>query len=114
MIVYRGGRRQRGYGIGGVFANFFRKIKPFLQRSAVTVGKNALDTAVNVLGDVERGGDVVKSLKKHGKSAAWKTAKQVGMQAIKRARDWDDDTLSPDSKRSRRDDSDGEFDDIFS
>lgn len=103
MNVYRGGRRQRGYGMGGLFSGFFRKILPFLQDSAVTVGKNLLNVGTNVLQDVEAGdSNVRESLKRHGKAGAIKAAKRIGGHAIKRGRDIFDDNQSPDSKRRRR------------
>jgi len=109
MNVYRGGRRQRGYGIGGLFSSFFRKALPFLKDSALTVGKNALNLASNVVNDAEAGRDVVKSIKKHGKRVAMKTAKDVGFNALKRGADVFQDIWSPDAKRSRP-----EEEDIFS
>lgn len=114
MIVYRGGRRQRGYGIGGVFSSLFRKILPFLEKGAVTVGKHALSTASNVLDDVEHGErNIGKSLKRHGKKRAWQAARELGTHAIKTAADWNDDIFAPTSKRRRRNEDDDD-DDIFS
>jgi len=101
MKVYRGGRRQRGYGIGGLFSSFFRKASPFLKNSALSAGRNALNLANNVIEDVERGGNVLKSLKKHGEKAAMKTAQEVGFNALKRGADVFDDIWSQDAKRSR-------------
>ena len=110
MIVYRSGRRQRGYGIGGLFSSFFRKALPFLKDGALTVGKNALGVASNVIHDAGRGGNVVASIKKHGKKGALKTAKEVGLGALKRGSEVLYDIWSEDSKRRRTDDDD----DIFS
>lgn len=110
MIVYKGGRTQRGYGIGGLFSSFFRKASPFLKESALRVGKNALDVASDVLYDAGQGRDVFRSMKKHGKKAAMKTAKEVGLTALKRSADVFDDIWSEDSKRRRSDDEE----DIFS
>jgi len=116
MIVYRGGRRQRGYGIGGVFSSFFRKALPFLEKSALSVGKHALGTVSNVLSDVEHGErDIARSIKRHGKKHAFEAGKEVGSHAIKRASEWNSDTFAPTSKRRRRSTSDEEdYDDIFS
>lgn len=116
MIVYRGGRRQRGYGIGGVFSSFFRKTSPFLKKGALTVGKNALSTLSNVLEDVEGGKNVVDSIKRRGKAGAWKTMREVGSQALKRSPELLADIFSSDSKRARREEheSDNEEEDIFS
>ena len=103
MLVYKGGRRQRGYGMGGVFSGFFRKLRPFLKEAALTVGRNAVETVSNVLEDVEKGDrDVVRSIKKHGKAGAIKTAKQVGLRGIKRVMEGTDGIQSQPSKRTRR------------
>jgi len=104
MNVYRGGRRQRGYGIGGLFSSFFRKALPFLKDTALTVGKSALDVVGNVVNDAEAGRDVVKSIKKHGKRVAMKTAKDVGFNALKRGSDVLQDIWTQDAKRSRPND----------
>ena len=103
MNIYRGGRRQRGYGMGGIFSGFFRKVLPFLQDSAMTVGRNLLNVGSNVLEDMETGDkDIVGSLKRHGKAGAISAAKKIGGHAFKRARDVFDDTPSSESKRRRR------------
>ena len=107
MLVYKGGRRQRGYGMGGLFSGFFRKLQPFLEQSALTVGRNAVDTVSNILEDVEQGDrDIVGSLKRHGKAGAIKTAKQVGLKALKRSMDVFDDIATKPAKRSRPTESD--------
>ena len=105
--MYKGGRRQRGYGMGGLFSGFFRKLQPFLEQTALTVGRNAVDTVSNVLEDMETGDrDIVGSLKRHGKAGAVKTAKQVGLKGLKRMMDVFDDSPAKPSKRSRPTESD--------
>ena len=111
MIVYKGGRRQRGYGIGGLFSSFFRKAQPFLKDSGLTVGKNVLGVASNVLQDVEQGRNVLDSIKKHGKRGALKTAKEVWLSAFKRGADVFGDIYTQDTKRRRSEEYE---DDIFS
>ena len=129
MIVYRGGRRQRGYGIGGVFSSLFRKAKPFaakakpffknkvkplikkgmkkakphLKKASKIAGKNALNTFTQVMADVQGGDvDLVDSILTRGKAGLMKTGKDVYRQAIKRKREPDVDSLSSDTKRQRR------------
>ncbi len=70
MIIYRGGRRQRGYGVGGVFSSLFRQALPALEQGAKIVGKNALELGMNVANDAIQGKDPLKSLEHHGISAA--------------------------------------------
>ena len=66
MLIYRGGRRQRGHGIGGVFKSLFRSAMPFIKEGGKIVAKNAVNYGANVLADISQGEDVVKSLERHG------------------------------------------------
>ncbi len=77
MLIYRGGRRQRGYGIGGMFKSLFRSAMPILKEGGKIVAKNAVNYGANVLADVSRGEDVVKSLERHGVKAAMNTAGDI-------------------------------------
>ena len=70
MIIYRGGRRQRGYGIGGVFSSLFRQALPVLEKGAKIVGKNAVQLGMNMAQDAIQGKDPLKSLEQHGLNAA--------------------------------------------
>lgn len=71
MIIYRGGRRQRGHGIGGVFKSLFRKAMPILAEGGKVIAKHAAEMGKNVLADVSRGEtDIAKSFERHGVKAA--------------------------------------------
>lgn len=77
MIIYRGGRRQRGYGIGGVFSSLFRQALPVLEKGAKIVGKNAVQLGMNMAQDAIQGKDPLKSLEQHGLNAAANTLGDV-------------------------------------
>jgi len=77
MIIYRGGRRQRGYGIGGIFKSLFRKAMPLLAEGGKIITKNALDLGQKVITDISRGQDIGKSFEKHGVNAAINAAGDV-------------------------------------
>jgi hypothetical protein len=70
--VYQGHRFQTGYGI---FGNILRFVLPFVK--SLDIGKTALSTGTNVLGDVLAGENLKESLKKRGKTAATDIAKRA-------------------------------------
>lgn len=51
-VVYKGAPYQRGHGIGSFLGGLFRTITPLLKSGAKAVGKEALKTGMNVLGDL--------------------------------------------------------------
>jgi len=78
MLIYRGGRRQRGYGIGGMFKSLFRSAMPILKEGGKIVAKNAVNYGANVLADVSRGEeDVGEMLKRHAIKSAKEAAGDV-------------------------------------
>ena len=77
MLIYQGGRRQRGHGIGGVFKSLFRSAMPFIKEGGKIVAKNAVNYGANVLADISQGEDVVKSLERNGIKAVTGTAGDV-------------------------------------
>lgn len=50
--VYRGVGTQKGRGIGSFLSGLFRSVLPILKRGAHTVGREALRTGANILGDI--------------------------------------------------------------
>lgn len=50
--VYVGAPYQQGAGIGSFLGGVFRYVLPLLKRSAKAVGKEALQTGVNIMSDV--------------------------------------------------------------
>ncbi len=80
---------QRGAGIGSFFRSLFRMAAPVLKRAAKAVGKQALVTGANVVGDLIKGGDVVQSLEEHGREAVANLAEKTSKR-IKGAQTWKD------------------------
>jgi hypothetical protein len=52
MPVFYGARMQRGHGIGSIFGGLFRTIFPILKRVAPAIGRQALETGMQIAGDV--------------------------------------------------------------
>lgn len=50
--VYRGSATQKGRGIGSFLSGLFRSVLPILKSGARTVGREALKTGANILGDI--------------------------------------------------------------
>ena len=79
LRVYAGRRRQRGYGLGGLFSSLFRSAAPLLKQGLKTVGKQALRTGASVLGDVLEG----RQLKESVVTRAEEGGKALGHQALR-------------------------------
>jgi len=54
---------QRGHGIGSLFRGLFRFAMPFLKQGAKTVGRQALQTGIQVAGDMLENRPIKESLK---------------------------------------------------
>lgn len=105
--VYRGRRRQRGYGLGGLFASLFRQAAPLLKQGAKVMGKQLLKTGVAVAKDVVQGRNLKTSLKKRGvegvKLVGKKALRKVKQQIFHKRPPPDRmDLITPKSKRRRR------------
>lgn len=57
--VFRGTRFQKGYGIGSLLSGLFRSALPVIKKGAMSLGKSALKTGLNIAKDTIEG----KSLK---------------------------------------------------
>ena len=78
MAFYRGSPRiQRGYGLGGLLGGLFRSAIPFLKKGAAAIGKQALQTGMEIADDVMGGQNV--------KTAAKRRMKQAGRQLVTKA-----------------------------
>ena len=85
MHVFRGsswqcGYEQTGYGLGGLFRSFGKIAKPMIKSGAKALGKIALTSGVNLLGDLLSG----KNPKQTTKARALEGANVAKMQAIQR------------------------------
>lgn len=68
LPAYRGVVMQRGYGLGGIFRGFARALAPKIKQGLKHVGKRALKTGIEVLGDVVQGENIKTALKRRSKS----------------------------------------------
>ena len=70
MPVYHGSTGlQRGYGLGGLLGGLFRSAIPLLKKGAVAVGKEALQTGIDIAQDVMGGQNVKTATKRRVKNA---------------------------------------------
>ena len=70
MPVYRGSTGlQRGYGLGGLLGGLFRSAMPVLKKGAMAVGREALQSGIDIAQDVMRGQNVKTAAKKRIKTA---------------------------------------------
>lgn len=77
LPVFRGARNQRGHGLGNVFGSIFRWIKPMVQKTAATAGRELVKTGANIASDALTG----KSLKDAAEQRLKETANR-GLDAI--------------------------------
>ena len=103
MPVFSGSSWQRGYGqtgygLGGLFRRFGKLAKPMIKSGAKALGKIALISGVNLLGDVLSG----KNPKQAAKAHALEGASIAKMQAIQQAQTYTqiEDDLNPPSVRA--------------
>ena len=82
MVVFHGAPFQRGYGIGSFFKSLTRRALPFLKQGVKNLGRAALQTGVNIAGDVLTG----NSLKDSARSRARQTAQTLKEQAMKQVK----------------------------
>ena len=115
LPIYQGRRRQRGYGVGGNFASFFRKAMPLIKSSGFDIGKEALRAGGDALAALESGSPWKTVAKTHLKKAAkrslqpmLKLGTRMAEKGINDIFSTGDDTL-PRTKRART----TSFDDIF-
>ncbi len=117
MIIYKGRRRQKGYGVGGHFASFFRKAIPVLKKAGYSTSKHWMREGGDILEELEKSDNNWQDvIKKHVKKAARKSINpllDMGVNAAKRGiKDvFSDDAVSspPRAKKVKT-----SHDDIFS
>ena len=67
LPAFRGGVIQKGYGLRGIFKGIMRSVAPKLKQGLAYVGKRALKTGLESLGDVAAGGNLKSSLKRRAR-----------------------------------------------
>ena len=81
LPAFKGTVRQRDYVIGGIFNGLTRMFAPFVTKVLLNLGKQALQSVVQVLDDVSRGEDLKVAIKRH----AVEGAKKMGKKSLSRA-----------------------------
>lgn len=66
---YYSGEHQRGSGFGSFFRGLFRMVRPVLGKAAKAVGKQALTSGLDLVGDLARGKELLPALEERGKQA---------------------------------------------
>jgi hypothetical protein len=86
--VFAGRRYQRGHGLGSIFGGLFKAAMPLLKKGAKTLGRGALKTGLNIVGDVVQGRNI--------KQAAESQLKSIGQNLFQKAVD----TVGPPGQRA--------------
>ena len=72
LPAFGGSLMQKGYGLRGIFKGIMRSVAPKLKQNLAYVGKRALKTGLESLGDVAAGGNLKSSLKKRARQILMK------------------------------------------
>ena len=80
LPVFYGARMQRGHGIGSIFGGLFRTIFPILKRVAPTIGRQAMETGMQIVKDVAGGQSVKEAAKARVAEAIQKGINKVAEQ----------------------------------
>ena len=59
--VFRGARMQRGYGLGGMLKGLFKSAVPLLKQGGKVIGKNALQSGLNIAQNVMKGDNLKRA-----------------------------------------------------
>ena len=79
MSFYRGSSHlQRGHGLGGLLGGLFRSAIPLLKKGATAIGKQALQTGMEIADDVMSGQNVKTAAKRRVKQAGRQLAVKAG------------------------------------
>lgn len=71
---------QRGHGLGGLIGSLFRTAMPLLKKGAAAVGRQALQTGVEIAEDVMGG----KNVKSSARNRVRQAGRQLGSRAAKK------------------------------
>ena len=82
LPAFKGAARQTGYGIGGIFKELTRTFTFVVKKGLLNLGKQALQSGVQVLDNVSRKKNVNVAVKRR----AVEGAKKMGKKSISRAR----------------------------
>ena len=78
LPAFKGAARQKSYGIGGIFKGMTRTFAPVVKKGLLCLGKQILQSGVQVLDDVSRGEDMEVAIR----IRAVEGAKKMGKKSI--------------------------------
>jgi hypothetical protein len=67
--VFSGSTIHKGAGIGSLIGSIFKKTMPLITKGAKTIGKQLVQTGINIAKDTIQGGDIKSSTEKNFKDA---------------------------------------------
>lgn len=67
--VFIGSKYQRGYGLGNIFSSLLKTAIPLVKKGALSLGRTALQTGVQIAKDGLEGKDIKTSMRRNLKSA---------------------------------------------
>lgn len=74
LPVYSGSRVQRGYGLGSMLSGLLKKtVLPLIKKKAISLGKSALKTGLQVAGDAMQGENIGSAAKRRFTQAGMNT-----------------------------------------
>jgi len=69
--VFSGVKYQQGYGLGNIFSGLIKAAIPIVKKGAISLGKTALDTGLNIARDKLAGKDFKTAFKDNIKSVGY-------------------------------------------
>ena len=69
LPVFVGGKVQRGHGLGNIFSGLARAAMPLLKSGVKALGKQGMKTGLQIAGDVFRGQQPKRAVRRRGKQA---------------------------------------------
>ena len=78
--TFKGGARQHAYGIGNIFKGLTRTFAPVVNKGLFHLGKQVIESGVQILDDISRGEDVKVTIKRR----TIEGAKKMGKKSINR------------------------------
>ena len=67
--VFKGGRYQKGYGLGSIFGSLIKSALPIVKQGIKAIGKTALSSGLKVASDGLRGRNLKESFQEHVQDA---------------------------------------------
>lgn len=84
VVVYKGKRYMPGMGLGSVLSSAFKWVAPLVKKGAMSLGKRALASGVEVMRDVAAGQNFSQSLKNNMREAGDTLLEDLGDEMVKK------------------------------